>query len=69
MKYIWEARNDNSNWYVADTSNTTSFTVRGRADGSFMYRCKVENQAGLVMSEEATVIVFGKYEQIGRCKI
>lgn len=61
MMFVWETFNDISRWHAVDTSNKTMYTVNTRADGNFIYRCKVENQAGSVTSDEATVTVFGKY--------
>ena len=60
MMFTWETYNDISNWHAVDTSNTTSYTVRTEADGNFMYRCRVENEAGSVTSDEASINVFGK---------
>ena len=61
MMFTWETYNDISNWHDVDTSNTTLYTVRTETDGNFMYRCRVENEAGSVISDEASIIVFGKY--------
>ena len=60
MFFTWETYNDISNWHPVDTSNTTLYTVRTETDGTFMYRCRVENEAGSVISDEASIDVFGE---------
>ena len=60
MSFTWETYNDISSWHPVDNSNRTSYTVRTEADGTFVYRCRVENEAGSVISDEARINVFGK---------
>ena len=60
MLYTWETHNDISDWHAVNTSNTTSYTVRTETDGNFTYRCRVDNEAGSVISDEAIINVFGK---------
>ena len=64
MQFTWETYNDISGWHAIDIDNTTSYTVSTRTDGKFMYRCKVTNKAGLVTSDVANIIVFGKWFNI-----
>ena len=59
--YSWE-RSSGSSWTVVDNDNTTSYTTdKMLAIGRYMYRCRVSNEAGLVVSNNAIVNVYGEY--------
>ena len=57
--YSWERRSGSSWTTVA---NSPSYTTNSNMTvGQYMYRCVVSNEAGSVMSNSATVNVFGEY--------
>ena len=59
--YSWE-RNIDGNWTTVSIDNTTSYTTDTTlAIGQYMYRCRVSNKAGSVVSNIATVNVYGEY--------
>ena len=59
--YSWE-RSSGSNWTTVSNDNTTSYTTDTTlAIGQYMYRCRVSNDAGSVVSNIATVNVYGEY--------
>ena len=59
--YSWE-RNSGSSWTTVSNDNTTSYTTDTTlAIGQYMYRCRVSNEAGSVVSNIATVNVYGEY--------
>ena len=59
--YSWE-RNSGSNWTTVGNDNTTSYTTDTTlAIGQYKYRCRVSNEAGSVVSNIATVNVYGEY--------
>ena len=59
LVYSWE-RNSGGSWTTV--SNTTSYTTDTTlAIGQYMYRCRVSNEAGSVVSNIATVNVYGEY--------
>ena len=59
--YSWE-RSSGSNWTTVSNDNTTSYTTDTTlAIGQYMYRCRVNNEAGSVVSNIATVNVYGEY--------
>ena len=55
--YSWERRESNGNWTVVDNNNTTAYI----ASVSGLYRCRVNNEAGSVVSNSVTVNVYGQY--------
>ena len=58
--YSWE-RSSGSNWTTVSNDNTTSYTTDTTlAIGQYMYRCRVSNEAGSVVSNIATVNVYGE---------
>jgi len=60
LAYSWE-RSSGSSWTTVSTDNTTSYTTDTTlTSGEYMYRCRVSNEAGSVVSNIATVNVFGK---------
>ena len=62
LEYSWERRSDNSNWTTVSNDNTTSYTTDTTlAIGQYMYRCRVSNDAGSVVSNNAIVNVYGEY--------
>ena len=61
LVYSWE-RNIDGNWTTISNENTTSYTTDTTlAIGQYMYRCRVSNEAGSVVSNIATVNVYGEY--------
>ena len=60
--YSWERSSDSSNWTTVSNDNTTSYTTDTTlAIGEYMYRCRVSNDAGSVVSNNAIVNVYGEY--------
>ena len=60
LVYSWESFG--SNWTTVSDDNTTSYTTDVTlAIGQYMYRCRVSNEAGSVVSNIATVNVYGEY--------
>ena len=59
LLYSWE-RSSGSNWTTVSNDNTTSYNAT-LAIGQYMYRCRVNNEAGSVVSNIATVNVYGEY--------
>ena len=61
LEYSWE-RNSGFAWIIVSNDNTTSYTTDTTlAIGQYMYRCRVSNEAGSVVSNIATVNVYGEY--------
>ena len=61
LVYSWE-RSSGSSWTTVSNDNTTSYTTNTRlAIGQYMYRCRVSNEAGSVVSNNSIVNVYGKY--------
>ena len=61
LLYSWEI-NSGSNWTTVSNDNTTSYTTDTTLDiGQYMYRCRVSNDAGSVVSNNAIVNVYGEY--------
>ena len=61
LVYSWE-RSSGGNWTTVSNDNTTSYTTDTTlAIGQYMYRCRVSNEAGSVVSNIATVNVYGEY--------
>ena len=59
--YSWE-RSSGSSWTTVSNDSTTSYTTDTTlAIGQYMYRCRVSNDAGSVVSNNAIVIVYGEY--------
>ena len=59
--YSWE-RSSGSNWTSVSNDNTTSYTTDTTlAIGQYMYRCRVSNEAGSVVSNVATMNVYSEY--------
>ena len=62
LAYFWERTNSGSSWTIVSNDNTTSYTTNTTlAIGQYMYRCRVSNEAGSVVSNIATVNVYGEY--------
>ena len=60
LMYAWE-RSSGSSWTTVSNDNTTSYTTDTTlAIGQYMYRCRVSNEAGSVVSNIATVNVYGE---------
>ena len=61
LEYSWE-QNIDGNWTTVSNDNTTSYTTdTSLAIGQYMYRCRVSNEAGSIVSNIATVNVYGEY--------
>ena len=61
LEYFWE-RSSGSSWTTVSNDNTTSYTTDTTlAIGQYMYRCRVSNDAGSVVSNNAIVNVYGEY--------
>ena len=59
LVYSWER---SSGWTTVSNDNTTSYTTDTTlAIGQYMYRCRVSNDAGSVVSNDAIVNVYGEY--------
>ena len=60
LVYSWE-RSSGSGWTTVSNDNTTSYTTNTTlAIGQYMYRCRVRNDTGSAISNNATVNVYGK---------
>ena len=60
LAYSWE-RSSGSNWTIVSNDNTTSYTTDTTlAIGQYLYRCRVVNEAGPVVSNIAIVNVYGE---------
>ncbi|XP_065918141.1 receptor-type tyrosine-protein phosphatase S-like isoform X3 [Dysidea avara] len=60
LAYLWEKRESGGDWTIVDDSNTTTYTT----SISGLYQCNVSNEAGSVVSNSATVNVYGPPEII-----
>ena len=61
LEYSWE-RSSGSSWTTVSNDNTTSYTTDTTlAIGQYMYRCRVSNDAGSVVSNNAIMNVYGEY--------
>ena len=63
LVYSWERNSASSNnWTTVSNGSTKSYTTSTRlAIGQYMYRCRVSNDAGSVVSNSTIVIVYGEY--------
>ena len=62
LTYSWLRKTTGSSWTTVSNENTTSYTTDTTlAIGQYKYRCRVSNDAGLVVSNVVTVIVYGEY--------
>ena len=62
LVYSWERSSFGSNWTTVSNDNTTSYTTDTTLTiGEYMYRCRVSNEAGSVVSNSTTVNVCGEY--------
>ena len=57
--YSWE-RSSGSSWTTVGNNSTSCTTDKTLAIGQYIYRCKVTNDAGSVVSNNATVNVYGE---------
>ena len=61
LEYSWE-RSSGSSWTTVSNDNTASYTTDTTlAIGQYMYRCRVSNDAGSAVSNNAIVNVYGEY--------
>ena len=62
VEYSWERSSGNKWTTVSNDNGTTSYTTETKlAIGQYMYRCRVSNEAGSVMSNIAIVNMYGEY--------
>ena len=63
LVYSWESiLNSGGIWTTVSNGNTTSYTTDTTlAIGQYMYRCRVSNKDGSVVSNNAIVNVCGEY--------
>ena len=62
LRYSWERSSNGNSWTTVSGDNTTAYaTDTSLAIGEYMYRCNVSNEAGSVVSNIATVILYGEY--------
>ena len=62
LVYFWDRRNSGSDWNNIGRAKGIAYTTRkSMAIGGYMYRCRVSNEAGSVVSNSATVNVYGEY--------
>ena len=67
LVYSWERRSSGSSWTTVSNDNTSYTTDATLTIGEYMYRCRVSNEAGSVVSNGTTVIVCGEYHIIYSC--
>ena len=62
ITYSWERKGPGNRWRIVSNDNTTSYTTDTTlAIGQYIYRCRVSNDAGSVVSNDAIVYVYGEY--------
>ena len=62
LEYSWERSSGSSSWRTVSNDNTTSYTTDTTlAIGQYMYRCRVSNDAGSAVSNNAIVNLYGEY--------
>ena len=65
LRYSWERSSSGNSWTIVSGDNTTSYaTDTSLAIGVYMYRCNVSNEVGSVVSNIATMIVYGEYANL-----
>ena len=61
LVYSWENKGSGGIWTTVSDGNTTSYTTDTiLTSGEYRYRCRVNNEAGSVVSNNAIVNVYGK---------
>ena len=61
LMYSWERRSSSS-WTTINNANSPLYVTDTTLNiGEYMYRCRVSNEAGSVVSNSATVNVYGEY--------
>ena len=62
LVYSWERSYGSSSWTTVSNDSTASYTTDTTlATGQYMHRCRVSNDAGSVVSNNAIVNVYGEY--------
>jgi len=62
LVYSWQRRISGNPWTIVSNHSSKSYTTPTTLTiGEYMYRCRVNNEAGSVVSRSATVIVYGEY--------
>ena len=61
LMYSWERSSGSSSWTTVSNDNTSYTTDTTLDIGQYMYRCRVSNDAGSVVSNNAIVNVYGEY--------
>ena len=60
LVYSWEKSSGGSSWITVSNDYTSYTTDTTMAIGQYMYRCRVSNDAGSVVSNNAIVNVYGE---------
>ena len=62
LEYSWESISSGRSWTTVSNDSTTSYTTDTTLTiGQYVYRCRVSNEAGSVVSNVAIVNVYGEY--------
>ena len=62
LKYSWErSSGTGSSWTTVSNNNVLYTTNTTLAIGQYMYRCRVGNEAGSVVSNNGAMTVYGEY--------
>ena len=61
LVYSWERKSSGSGWTTVGDDDGQYTTDTTLSIGEYMYRCRVSNEAGSVVSNRATVNVYGEY--------
>jgi len=62
LVYSWERRSSGSSWTTVSNNNTTSYTTNTTlTSGTYVFRCRVSNEGGTVLSDIAIVNFYGEY--------
>ncbi|XP_065909246.1 uncharacterized protein [Dysidea avara] len=60
LVYSWERKSPDSSWTTVSNDNTTSYTTDTTLTSAvYVYRCRVNNEGGIVLSDIAIVNVYG----------
>jgi len=72
LVYSWERYFGRiSKWITVSNNNTTSYTTDTTLTiGKYIYRCRVSNEAGSVVSNSTTVNVYGElHRELQLCNV
>ena len=63
LVYFWERSSSGSSWATVSNDNTTSYTTDTTlTSGVYVYRCRVNNGGGVVISNIAIVYIYGEIQ-------